>query len=79
MPAVRTSQSFAYYALRPLRHFADFRGRSTRSELVGWYFASLFAAAVAHLAASIILLLKNDDPGSNRWGPNPRYDAPQTA
>ena len=162
-------KSFLFTALRPLGQIANFRGRSTRTELLSFYFLVMFTAAVAGLlvgpllraqfgasapsfneiddliwlaflpplaalivrrfhdhdksawwllillphaalnlrqlalhgwgawqsnadlplaidiplmllmAGFYILLLWNDDEGANRYGPNPRYDAPEDA
>lgn len=157
------SDGIGYYAFRPLRHFADFGGRSRRTEVVIWYLAVSVAGVATHLAASavmddtlpatlifdllilcptlalcvrrlhdgglsgwwsllalplvadglyqswtlmttdamfaepplpgiaaalaawlaflalVVLLFKPDTPGPNRWGNNPRYDAPEPA
>ncbi|MFN3388136.1 MAG: DUF805 domain-containing protein [Allosphingosinicella sp.] len=156
------SDGIGYYAFRPLRRFADFGGRSRRSELVVWQFAIVFAGTSLLLAFSLarsdpepamtilqllllwptlallvrrlhdgglsgwwvllalptaadnlyrdwqrfatgemavdgfatgtagivfgtafialfVLLLKPGMPGSNRWGDDPRYDAPEPA
>jgi len=35
-------------ALQPLRDFADFHGRSTRTELIAFHFASQFICVVAN-------------------------------
>ena len=48
-------------ALRPLRHLADFSGRSTRGEL--FYFA-IFATVLGLPAAVVDLILM---PGSSNW------------
>jgi uncharacterized membrane protein YhaH (DUF805 family) len=156
-------RAFFRHVGRTFRHFADFRGRSTRTEFVVWYvfsmllafavdrIASVLAADAAGSAAELIwlplllptfalvvrrlhdggwsgwlaliglpgltdayygmwmnsgspypvphdlfppeirlvlagaavllfvLLVWNDQPGPNRWGPNPRYDAPLAA
>lgn len=42
--------SFWGYALRPFRHFADFHGRSTRTELFIFWFASGPICAIADSA-----------------------------
>ena len=44
------TDTFTPNALRPLRHYADFRGRSTRSELVAFYILNVFAGMVVFLA-----------------------------
>ena len=41
-------------ALRPLRHYADFRGRATRSELVAFY---VLISALAYLTAMLAPVL----------------------
>lgn len=48
-------------ALRPLRHFADFRGRSSRGEL--FFFGLLFAVLGIPAAAVDVVL----PPGSSNW------------
>ncbi|HMJ92790.1 MAG TPA: DUF805 domain-containing protein [Allosphingosinicella sp.] len=49
---------FSRAAVRPLKHFADFRGRSTRTEVVAFYVLIQGSILVASLAASLV-----DDPG----------------
>jgi uncharacterized membrane protein YhaH (DUF805 family) len=47
-------ESFHDFALRPLRHYADFGGRSRRSELVAFYLLTLFANILLGFGATAI-------------------------
>jgi uncharacterized membrane protein YhaH (DUF805 family) len=44
-------ESFHYLALRPLRHYADFRGRSRRSELIAFYLLTMLAGLLLSFPA----------------------------
>jgi uncharacterized membrane protein YhaH (DUF805 family) len=52
---------FGRAALRPLKHFADFRGRSTRTEVVAFYLFVMGVELVASVAATLV-------DGQSRFG-----------
>ena len=56
------SDTFTPNALRPLRHYADFRGRSTRTELVAFYILVMFAAGFGEMVFGA-LIFASDLPG----------------
>lgn len=59
-------EGFFRIALRPLRHFADFRGRSTRTELVAFYLLIMLTGTVAGLLSAVaVAAFGFPDPGFN--------------
>ena len=38
---------------------------------------AVMLVAMASVVATLALLVWDDEPGANRWGPNPRYDDPE--
>ncbi len=51
------SDTFTQNAIRPLRHYADFSGRSTRSELFAFYILNMLAGLVAYAAFAWIFIV----------------------
>ena len=47
-------ESWLRPAVRPLVHYADFRGRSTRSELIAFYLLYMFAGILLWLALNLV-------------------------
>ena len=60
------AETFLPNAIRPLRHFADFRGRSTRTELVAFYLLIILTGTSAGLLSAVaVTAFGFPDPGLN--------------